>query len=273
MSEADRQPKPESGLGTELRTALSRIAQVPQLLVGCDYDGTLSPLVDDPTAAGPLPEAVAAVRALASLPQTVVAVISGRALRDLATLSRLPSEVHLVGSHGSEFDLGFIQRLEPGLRELHGRLLSELTEISRAHPGTRLETKPASVAVHVRGTDPEVGERALEAIRCGPATWPDVHVTNGKDVIELSLLATDKGAAVNTLRAQTSASAVLYLGDDVTDENAFTKLHGPDIGIKVGPGETHAALPGGRADRRRASARIPARGATHVALRGSRGAD
>lgn len=241
MSEADRHPRLESPLGTELRAALGRIAQVPQLLVGCDYDGTLAPLVDDPTAAGPLPEAVAAVRALASLPQTVVAVISGRALRDLATLSRLPSEVHLVGSHGSEFDLGFIQRLEPELRDLHSRLLSELTDISRAHPGMRLETKPASVAVHVRGADPEVGERALEAIRCGPATWPDVHVTSGKDVIELSLLATDKGAAVNTLRAQTSASAVLYLGDDVTDENAFRKLHGPDLGIKVGPGETHAA--------------------------------
>ena len=241
MSEADRQTNLESPLGTELRAALTRIAQVPQLLVGCDYDGTLAPLVDDPTAAGPLPEAVAAVRALASLPQTVVAVISGRALRDLATLSRLPSEVHLVGSHGSEFDLGFIQRLEPELRELHGRLLSELTEICRVHPGMRLETKPASVAVHVRGIDPEVGERALEAVRCGPATWPDVHVTSGKDVIELSLLATDKGAAVNTLRAQTSASAVLYLGDDVTDENAFTKLHGPDLGIKVGPGGTQAA--------------------------------
>src|SRR6478672_518711 len=107
---------PRQDLDGGLRAALGRIARVPQLLVGCDYDGTLAPLVDDPAAAGPLPEAVAAVRALAALPQTVVAVISGRALRDLATLSRLPSEVHLVGSHGSEFDLGFIQRLQP---ELH----------------------------------------------------------------------------------------------------------------------------------------------------------
>ena len=79
----------QSGLDPELRAALGRIARVPQLLIGCDYDGTLAPLVDDPAAAGPLPEAVAAVRALAALPQTVVAVISGRALRDLATLSRL----------------------------------------------------------------------------------------------------------------------------------------------------------------------------------------
>ena len=227
-------------LDTELRGALGRIARVPQLLIGCDYDGTLAPLVDDPTTAAPLPEAVAAVRALASLPQTLVAVISGRALRDLATLSRLPSEVHLIGSHGSEFDLGFIQRLAPELLDLHGRLVEELTKISHAHPGVRLETKPASVAVHVRGTDRDLAERALEAVRRGPATWPNIHVTNGKEVIELSLMATDKGAAVNALRVQASASAVLYLGDDVTDENAFGQLHGPDVGIKIGSGETLA---------------------------------
>ncbi len=231
----------DGGLEPELRAALGRVARVPQLLIGCDYDGTLAPLVDDPAAAGPLPEAVAAVRALASLPQTVVAVISGRALRDLATLSRLPSEVHLVGSHGSEFDLGFIQRLPPELRDLHGRLHSELTSIAKEHPGIRLETKPASIAVHVRGLDRETSDLALEAVRTGPCAWPGVHVTNGKEVIELSLLATDKGAAVNALRAQAAASAVLYLGDDVTDENAFAQLHGPDVGVKIGAGETRAA--------------------------------
>jgi len=234
-------PQPHGTLDAGLRAALGRIARVPQLLIGCDYDGTLAPLVDDPTAAGPLPEAVAAVRALASLPQTVVAVISGRALRDLATLSRLPSEVHLVGSHGSEFDLGFIQRLAPELTDLHGRLVAELTEIARDHPGVRLETKPASVALHVRGVDQDVAERALAAVRGGPAMWPDVHVTHGKEVVELSLLATDKGAAVDALRVQASASAVLFLGDDVTDENAFAQLHGPDVGVKVGEGETLAA--------------------------------
>ena len=165
----------------------------------------------------------------------------GRALRDLATLSRLPSEVHLVGSHGSEFDLGFIQRLDPELRDLHDRLLAELRAIARAYPGVRLETKPASVAVHVRGADPEVGRQALAAVQNGPGAWPDIFVTNGKDVAELSLLTTDKGAALNALRAQAGASAVLYLGDDVTDENAFAQLHGPDVGIKVGPGETLAS--------------------------------
>ena len=107
----------------------------------------------------------------------------------------------------------------------------------------------------------------------GPATWPDIHVTNGKDVIELSLLATDKGAAVDALRAQASASAVLYLGDDVTDENAFAQLHGPDVGIKIGAGRDAGGAPGRRADRRGARARLPARDAPALALRRARGAD
>jgi trehalose-phosphatase len=227
-------------LDPALRAAVARIARVPLLLIACDYDGTLAPIVEDPTQAVPLPEAVAAVRALAALPQTTVAVVSGRALRDLATLSRLPSEVHLVGSHGSEFDIGFVERLAPELVDLRARLLAELQKIVRGKAGLRLEAKPASVAVHTRGADPEVAAEVEQAIRFGPAAWPDIHITQGKAVIELSVITTHKGTAVDSLRTQMSASAGLFIGDDITDENAFAHLHGPDVGIKIGPGETQA---------------------------------
>jgi trehalose-phosphatase len=227
-------------LAADLRTAISRIARVPQLLVACDYDGTLAPIVADPSHAVPLPEAVAAIRSLATLPQTTVAVVSGRALRDLATLSRLPNEVHLVGSHGSEFDIGFVERLMPEAISLRARLEEALSALTKDRPGVRLERKPASIAVHLRSTTPDVADEVIDAIRSGPASWPDVHVTNGKQVIELSVIATNKGAAVDALRMQLSASAVLFLGDDMTDENAFAQLHGPDVGIKIGPGETAA---------------------------------
>jgi trehalose-phosphatase len=227
-------------LDPALRAAIGRIARVPQLLVACDYDGTLAPIVVDPTKAVPLPESVAAVRALAALPQTTVAVVSGRALRDLAALSRLPSEVHLVGSHGSEFDIGFVERLAPELVAVRARLRDELRRITAGRDGVRLESKPASIAVHTRGADPEVAAAVVEAVRNGPATWPDVTVTQGKQVIELSVIPTHKGSAVDQLRTQLSASAVLFMGDDITDENAFGNLHGPDVGIKIGPGETRA---------------------------------
>ncbi|MFB6394537.1 trehalose-phosphatase [Polymorphospora lycopeni] len=223
-----------------LRAAIGRIARLPILLVACDYDGTLAPIVTDPSKAVPLPESVAAIRALAALPQTTVAVVSGRALRDLATLSRLPSEVHLVGSHGSEFDIGFVERLSPELVEVRTRLRAELRRIVADKPGVRLESKPASIAVHTRGADPQVRQEVVAAVEAGPVNWPDVTVTRGKEVIELSVIATHKGLAIDQLRTQLSASGVLYLGDDVTDENAFGNLHGPDVGIKIGDGETRA---------------------------------
>jgi trehalose-phosphatase len=224
-----------------LRAAIGRIARAPQLLVASDYDGVLAPIVEDPNKAVPLPEAVAAIRALAALPQTTVAVVSGRALRDLATLSRLPSEVYLIGSHGSEFDVGFVESLDPVMVELHDRLVAELRAITRNKSGVRLEIKPASVAVHTRTAPRDVAYSVIEAVRSGPATWSGVTVTEGKEVIELAVITNkNKGTAVDALRTQHSASAVLFMGDDVTDENAFKVLHGPDVGIKIGPGETAA---------------------------------
>ena len=227
-------------LPVELRRALVRLARTPRLLVACDYDGTLAPIIEDPDRALPRPESVTALRALASLAATTVAVISGRALRDLATLSRLPSEVHLVGSHGSEFDVGFVHALGPAEKTLREELYTELEHLVAGAKGVSLEAKPASVAVHVRRAGPEVGERVLSAVRAGPCRWDGMQVTEGKSVIELAVVQTDKGRALDLLRHQVGASAAVFLGDDVTDEKAFARLAGPDIGVKVGAGETLA---------------------------------
>ena len=110
----------------DLGERIRQLARVPSLLVACDYDGTMAPLVDNPMDARPNRDAVLAVRSLAEHASTHVAVISGRSLRDLATLSRFPEEVRLVGSHGSEFDLGFASQLNDELLSSSGRRLSEI---------------------------------------------------------------------------------------------------------------------------------------------------
>ncbi|MGO1051183.1 trehalose-phosphatase [Crossiella sp. CA198] len=227
-------------LPIELRRAIIQLARTPRLLVACDYDGTLAPIVADPERARPLPESVNALRSLAALPATTIAVISGRALRDLATLSRLPAEVHLVGSHGSEFDVGFVHELDAAAKDRLTRVRRAIEEIVTDAPGVHLEFKPASVAVHSRRAEPEVGERVFAAVRQGPCTWADIQVTEGKAVIELAVIQTDKGHALDVLRHQVAASAAFFIGDDVTDEKAFVRLTGPDLGIKVGEGETAA---------------------------------
>ncbi|MGH3468506.1 MAG: trehalose-phosphatase, partial [Thermocrispum sp.] len=227
-------------LPAELRRAIVHIARTPRLLVACDYDGTLAPIVQNPDTARPRPESVGALRSLAGLHETTTAVISGRALCDLATLSRLPGEVHLVGSHGSEFDIGFVHELDSAARELHRRLEAELDSLVHGIPGVSLEIKPASIAVHVRQASDEDAARVLNSVHQGPCKWVGVTVTDGKAVVELAVVSTDKGRALDIVRHQAGATAAMFLGDDVTDEKAFARLSGPDLGIHVGDGETLA---------------------------------
>src|SRR3989304_3687777 len=113
-----------------LCSRLHWLSRPPALLVGSDFDGTLSPIAPEPSLAKPERAAMVALHVLSQLPQTHVAVISGRALRDLASLSRLSEDVHLVGSHGSEFDPGFARSLDPKLVDLRERIKDELLAVA-----------------------------------------------------------------------------------------------------------------------------------------------
>ena len=233
-------PTPGRVAPAELAARVAQLARAPQLLVACDYDGTVAPLVDDPMAAVPHRDTMIAMRALALLPQTHVAVISGRSLRDLATLSRMPQEIHLVGSHGTEFDIGFGSSLPPDVARARDRVEAALRAIALRTEGAVVEPKPAAVSFHYRTVDPADVSAALAEIEAGPGAIDGVAVRHLNQVVELALIPTDKGRALEDIRHLVGASTVLYLGDDVTDEDAFATLAGPDVGVKVGDGATCA---------------------------------
>ena len=221
-----------------LRDAVAKLVTVERLLVASDYDGVLAPLVNDPAKAYPLPAAIDAMQELATLPATSVALLSGRALVDLSRLSGMAGEALLVGTHGVEFDDGFA--IPPAAAALRERLISSLSELIATVPGAAMEEKIASVAVHVRNADPDAGARLLAAVDAGPARWEGVHSTAGKMVLELAVVETSKGTALDVLRERTGADAVFFAGDDVTDEKAFEVLRVGDVGVKVGAGPTAA---------------------------------
>lgn len=223
-----------------LDAALTALAALPRLLVALDFDGVLAPIVEVPSAARPLPAAAAAVGALATLPRTTVALVSGRGLADLAAVSGFGAPVRLVGSHGAELDDGAVL-LDDERRALKDKLVAAIEELVAGAAGVMLEHKPAGVAVHVRNADPDVGAGVLDAVRAGPAGWPGVDATEGKAVLDLAVVETSKGAAIDALRERLAADGVLYVGDDVTDETALARLRPGDVGVKVGDGETAAA--------------------------------
>lgn len=220
----------------DLQRALTAIAETPRLLVTSDFDGTLAPIVNNPTDARALPAAAEALVALAELPDTTAALISGRARSVLRELSGMPDAVALVGSHGAEFDTGFVREIDTALLDT---MIATLRDIAEGRPGVTVETKPASVALHVRNAVAADGDSALAAARAAAADW-DAHLTTGKAVLEFAVIVTDKGEAVDTLRERHGATAVVFLGDDVTDEKAFSRMRDTDIGVKVGPGESLA---------------------------------
>jgi trehalose 6-phosphate phosphatase len=223
-------------LPDDVIAALSRAARVPRLLVTSDFDGTLAPIVNHPSDARPIETAAAALRELATLPATSAALISGRALVDLGTLSGLAGAVHLVGSHGAEFETGFGHDIDTALLQT---ITDELTAIAARYQGVTVEPKPASVALHVRNAAPADGEAALGAARLAGTGW-SAQQTEGKAVLEFAVITTDKGEALDILRDRDTADAVVFFGDDVTDEKAFRRLRGDDVGVKVGPGDTAA---------------------------------
>jgi trehalose 6-phosphate phosphatase len=123
--------------------------------------------------------------------------------------------------------------------ELLERITAELTAIASGRPGVTVEPKPASVALHVRNASADDGAAALAAARAASESWA-AELTSGKAVLEFAVITTDKGEAVDALRVQTGATAVVFFGDDVTDEKAFRRMRVADVGVKVGSGETVA---------------------------------
>ena len=219
-------------------SAVVALAAAPRLLMMTDYDGTLSPLVADPRRALPDVATKSVLGELAALPDTVVAVVSGRRLSDLVAFLDVP-ELLLIGGHGAE--TGEPVELDDARRLALGRVVSELEGIAGLAEGAFVEVKETSAVLHVRQVKPD-GERLRALALDGPAHIPGVRVMIGKELVELSVSEMDKGVAVTRLRARYPGGIACFIGDDVTDEDAFAALQPPDFGVKVGQGETSANL-------------------------------
>ncbi len=232
-----------------LQSALERAAKAETLLVASDFDGALAEFTVDPDASAPAPGAIAALRALAALPDTHVAVASGRDVRTLREVTGLGSAepITLIGSHGAEAtraDVATQGPLDAAQRTLLDELTADVAELIERHPGARLERKRAAVALHTRGLPSDDAAAALgEAFELG-RNRSEVRVLRGKSVVELSVSHADKGTALTALGEAVGSDATFYCGDDVTDEDAFQALdvQAGDVPVKVGRGETHASF-------------------------------
>jgi trehalose 6-phosphate phosphatase len=237
-------PTPGTAAGRDGLAALLR--DPGRALIALDFDGTLSPIVDDPAAARAHAGAVGALSGLASRAGTV-AVITGRpaaAAVELGGLDRVPGLI-VLGQYGRQrWEAGTLTSppAPPGVAAAREQLPAVLAEAG-VPDGTWTEDKHDAIAVHTRrAAEPE---QALERVRgplAGLAERTGLAVQLGRMVIELRPPGSDKGSALKDLARQRSAAAVMFCGDDLGDEPAFravAELRGDGVpGLAVCSGST-----------------------------------
>jgi trehalose 6-phosphate phosphatase len=215
-----------------------QIRQANKLFLGLDYDGTLAPFEIDPMQAKPLPGIADLLHELTTGGRTQVAIISGRPVDEVMALLDNPP-VTVVGSHGYEFwpvDGARVVR-QPSPEQQQG-LFEIRTQLQKSGYGSKLEIKVASLALHTRGLDPAAAVAIEEEIAnkwSGSAPQYGLECRRFNGGIEIRCCGWDKGAALTALlNVQPENVFPVYIGDDETDEDAFTVLRGRGIGIKVG---------------------------------------
>jgi len=214
---------------TEGQAGLDALIQAPRTgLIASDFDGTLSPIVREPSAARAQPGAIEALARLATVVGTV-AIVTGRpALSAVKAggLDAIPGVV-VLGHYGAErWEDGVVTEspAPPGVDT--ARLA--LPGILRKHgapEGARIEDKRIAVAVHTRQTgDPDGVLATLRPDLETLAEQAGLALEPGRFVLELRPPGIDKGTTLKALVAERSASAVIYSGDDLGDLAAFAAV-------------------------------------------------
>ncbi|MEY8565885.1 trehalose-phosphatase [Corynebacteriaceae bacterium 7-707] len=243
------------------------LAEVPHLLVALDFDGTLAGFSTDPLSVRMVPGARDAIDRLAGCAGTTVMLLSGRNLEILEPVAEItgksspaPGDILLVGSHGAEPADAAGSGLDEGQRDLLATLAGLAEEYASRDSGMWVERKPFAVGLHIRGaSDRRTGLTAYEEFRLAAQKLDGVTVTPGKDIVEVSVSPVTKGSYLQAFIDRTQPDAVVFAGDDVTDETALRVLDQegmapgsgdghpgrPDVGIRVGDGDTaaHRQLP------------------------------
>lgn len=228
-----------------LPSALKNMAQLNgelqdrQPVVFLDFDGTLTPIVERPELAEISPDMRESVRRLGQY--CTLAIVSGRDLDDVRAKVGI-DEVYYAGSHGFHIagPDGFGDELQqgrqflPALDRAEQALLKQLSLI----PGAQVERKKFAVAIHFRRVADEQVEAVTAVVDGVLADSEGLRKTGGKLIFELRPdIDWDKGKALNwlleKLQLDKHNAVPIYVGDDLTDEDAFRELQQHGVGILV----------------------------------------
>ncbi|KAG8632957.1 probable trehalose-phosphate phosphatase D isoform X2 [Manihot esculenta] len=247
-------------------SALSMFEQIvnaskgKQIVMFLDYDGTLSPIVEDPDRAFMTNEMREAVRDVARYFPT--AIVTGRCRDKVYSFVKLAG-LYYAGSHGMDIKGPSKSRkykkdqqallFQPASKFLPmiDEVCKVLVEKTKSIPGAKVENNKFCVSVHFRCVEEKMWAALAEQVRSALNDYPQLRLTQGRKVLEIRpTIKWDKGKALEFLLeslgyANSNDVLPVYIGDDRTDEDAFKVLRnrGQGLGILVSkfPKETNAS--------------------------------
>jgi trehalose-phosphatase len=219
-----------------------RLRAAPRSVLMLDYDGTLAPFHVDRFAATPYPGVEDRLAILSTISQVRLVLVSGRSARELRDLLRPGFRGEIWGSHGRErlssdgtYELFALNPIQQAALEQVG------LEMSAHGLSDSLEVKPTSLAIHWRSFEPAMQERIRSMVQSifaridqRIAQPGELHLLPFDGGLELRSTDRTKGTAVAEVLSQEPDDApVAYLGDDLTDEDAFVALGNKGYSILV----------------------------------------
>jgi trehalose-phosphatase len=225
---------------TVLSDFFDTLRRAPSSLLVLDYDGTLAAFQTDRLRAHPYPGVVPLLASIQSCAKTRTVIVSGRPVAEVKTLLHPLENIEMWGSHGMErlSADGTYYPWKVGIEDAQA-LLEAGEKVHHAGLGPRTEIKPGSVAIHWRDL-PTADAQELESMVL--AVWGPLLSHSGHrlmyvvGVLELRVAHPNKGDVMARLLATVDTGAqTAYLGDDLTDEDAFRVLKGRGLPVLVRP--------------------------------------
>ena len=199
-----------------------------------DYDGTLTPIRKKPELALLSPSVRKTLKILSSLPQMVLTIISGRSLNQIHELVKLDS-LNYAGNHGLEMRTNTYRDEIPDAQKIRKQIYYTCQKISKkiqSHSGVLIENKGLTATIHYRLANPKVLPELKKAVSTVLLSLKGKYeIREGKKVFEIRpKTSRNKGWAVNRIinlynPFKKLSPQYLYLGDDMTDEDAFKLIN------------------------------------------------
>ncbi|XP_076947439.1 putative trehalose-phosphate phosphatase F isoform X2 [Bidens hawaiensis] len=234
-------------------------AKGKQVVIFLDYDGTLSPIVDDPDRAFMSADMRSAVKSVAEYFPTTI--ISGRSRDKVHELVGL-NELYYAGSHGMDimFPLqdtssihhsSYIRSTDKQGKEVNlfqparefipmiDEVFRTLVDVTKDIPGAKVENHKFCTSVHYRNVEEKSWRTVAQHVHDVLKGYPRLKLTHGRKVLEVRpVIDWDKGKAVEFLLESLGLSnsddvLPIYLGDDRTDEDAFKVLRESNRGYGI----------------------------------------